>query len=247
MQPQRKDRILNMRIMDDLLGGLILAHTDAFNEVWKTVTGFQSHVVEIITQKEIKSTTGKAIQCDIFAKDENGDIYLIELQRKSKDWPLKRTRYYLGAIANHTLKPGDLYDDAPNVHMIVIFENAIDKCHGKQVFIEDNRKSSGTYVAYIDASYNTNNELSSLMSDLFQSDYLKMNNKTLANWMKFYKTKGGLEVLDRELTKCEEQIIHEEKIEMARRMLVDNMSMELIAKYTELSIEEIQVLAKNIE
>jgi hypothetical protein len=34
---------------------------------------------------------------------------------------------------------------------------------------------------------------------------------------------------------------------MARRMLVYNMNMELIAKYTELSIEEIQVLAKNIE
>ncbi|MBR4463445.1 MAG: hypothetical protein IKS40_02390 [Treponema sp.] len=50
----------------------------------------------------------------------------------------------------------------------------------------------------------------------------------------------------REMREAEEQGEHNARLEAARRMLQDKLSVELAAKYTGLSVEEVRQLQKNM-
>lgn len=74
------------------------------------------------TEKEIRiSSLARSIRLDVFAIDENQDIYDTEMQKVRKPDLAKRSRYYQGIIDTGILRPGVLdYNLLNNTYIILI-------------------------------------------------------------------------------------------------------------------------------
>ncbi|MCD8363554.1 MAG: Rpn family recombination-promoting nuclease/putative transposase [Lachnospiraceae bacterium] len=74
------------------------------------------------TEKEVRiSTLSRSIRLDVYAMDEETNVYDTEMQKERKSDLAKRSRYYQGLIDTGLLKPGVLnYNLLNNTYIILI-------------------------------------------------------------------------------------------------------------------------------
>lgn len=205
-------------------------------------------VKEAHTQYNIKNLVGRSVRLDIHAIDNENKKYNIEIQRSEKGAEAKRARYHSSVMDANSLLPGSNFDDLPETYVIFITET--DVMGGNEPLYHINRIVNETgknfgdeaHIIYVNAAFEDDTPLGRLMHDFLCKNPLDMYYKILADKTKYYKEdEKGVAVM----CKIIEELIDNEKKESALRMLEDGeLSLEKIAKYAGLTLEQVKELSR---
>src|SRR5699024_3874293 len=111
----------DLTLASDFLFCKIMQDPELCKEMLQRIMGMKLGKVEVINNQKPIDTTfdGKSIRLDIYAEDENGNIYDIEMQcADTKELP-QRSRFYQSMIDQDLLDKGQSYMELR--HTVVIF------------------------------------------------------------------------------------------------------------------------------
>ncbi|WP_127148163.1 Rpn family recombination-promoting nuclease/putative transposase [Veillonella sp. VA139] len=197
---------------------------------------------------------GKSIRLDVYVNDEKGTVFNVEMQT-SKDMEelVKRVRYYQSLIDLNNLEKGQDYSELKDTYIIFVctfpvftgkrhkytFRNVcieecdIELCDGTtKLFLstkgieKDISKPLKAFLNYVDGSEPTDDlleEIESIVHKVRHSEEWRL------EYMRF----------EVEKIRQRKEGQDEAKKEIVIGMLEDKLSLELIAKYTKLTIEQI--------
>lgn len=222
-------------------------------------------VKEVITQKSANNLYGRSARFDVIAVDNTGKIYNCEIQRANEGANPKRARFNNSLIDSREINKGAEYKDFPEIWVIFITENDIfgaqlPMYHIERKIIELNKPfDDAAYIIYVNGEYTGTDDLGLLMHDFFCSNPAEMHYPELAKRADFFKHDNkGVSTMCEIMQKLQAEGHAaglaegrlegrlEERTSMALNMLRDNMPLEIILKYTRLTPERIEELAKQI-
>ena len=150
-------------------------------------------VVDTVAQKTVKSLEGRSIRLDVYAKDNKGKPYDIEIQRADKGAGAKRARYNSALMDADITVPGEDAKKLPESYVIFITENDI---FGKGLplyHIERTVKECNipfddeSHIIYVNGKYEGNDPIGDLMHDFHCKKADDMKNKLLAERARYLK------------------------------------------------------------
>ena len=202
-------------------------------------------------QYDIKNLQGRSIRLDILAVDSNNRIYNIEIQRSDRGADAKRARYNSSLIDANITEAGDKYDTLTETYVIFITENDVLKAGLPIYHVDRTVRETGTafndqaHIVYVNSQIKDETALGKLMHDFFCTNSKDMNYSILAQRVRYFKedTKG-VAAMCRAMEKMRDETEHETSVKHALAMLADGVPCEKVAKYTDLSIEEVRALAE---
>ena len=203
------------------------------------------------SQYSVKNLQGKSVRLDILAVDRENRVYNIEIQRNDKGAGVKRARYNSGIIDANVTEPGEQYEYLNETYVIFITENDVLK-RGLPIYhidrmIKETGESFGdeSHIIYVNSQIKNETALGKLMHDFFCTNSKDMNYSILAQRVRYFKedTKG-VAAMCRAMEKMRDETEHETSVKHALAMLADGVPCEKVAKYTDLSIEEVRALAE---
>ena len=210
------------------------------------------NVNSVKTQRVMKNLLGRDVWLDIDANDDTGKEYNIEIQRADKGAERKRARYHSSIKDAHLLKAGDDFSKLPESYVIFITENDVMKGGLPIYFIErvitntGEPFNDGEHIVYVNGeNKNSSTELGRLMHDFYCTDADDMHFKQLADRVRYFKeNEEGVKRMCATLEKMRDETAERTKILIAINMIKDGkLSLEEIAKYSNLAIEKVKALA----
>ena len=216
-------------------------------------------VVSVHTQDKHQSQIGKSVIFDVKVKDSKGRHFDIEIQRANDEALMKRARYYQGVLDGYILKIGQEYKDLPDTYIIFIMEKDIFGLGWAVYEVEryikgtDKKIEDGSHLIFVNASVIEDSPIGRLMADMREADPKKMNYSIVAEKVDQIKNgKGGYENMcafsERMIAYGEARGRAEGEArgfgKVALRMLKNSMPVKEIQLLTELSLEQIQAIAK---
>ena len=140
-------------------------------------------------------TGGKDIAFDIYARDNSGKRYDIEMQRSGGVLVLKkRGRYYSAALDHVMLKEGEDYRDMKDSYVIMFMEE--DYLRGNKPVYEierinlsmNERFDDGNHIIYVNCAYkDSSTEIGRLVHDLLCREASEMYYDELKKSVAYYK------------------------------------------------------------
>jgi predicted transposase/invertase (TIGR01784 family) len=107
-------------ITDDRMFGTVFQNEEECRELLQRILGIHIREIHVIAQMPIEgSFLGKGSRLDIYAKDEDGNVYDIEMQTTMQKILPLRSRYYHSEMDSYQIKKGQPYDKLKK--SIVIF------------------------------------------------------------------------------------------------------------------------------
>lgn len=211
-------------------------------------------VLEVVAQREYKNpmSGGRSITIDIYAKDRDDKIYDIEVQRASVGADVHRARFHSSMIDTKMLRAGQEFKEIHDSYVIFITADDVIGAGCPLYHIDRMIRETGAYfgdgshILYVNGSIMDDNDpVGRLMHDFRCLSPADMFYPVLARQVKFFKeTEGGQEIMCQVFEELAEKRVIEEKKESARRMIVKGkLTVEEIAEYTDLSVEEVRELA----
>ena len=209
-------------------------------------------VVRCRHQYVINNLIGHSSCLDLLCEDEQGKYFNVEVQRTNAGAVPQRARYYMGLIDARFFPSGTQdYKDLSDTYVIFITEHDV-LGHGLPIYhisrrIEENNSlfEDGGKIIYVNAEKRYDKtQLSMLMHDFFCKNANDIKNKALANEVRSYKeTETGVN----KMCKLMQDLAKQEIIEVAKNLLMEGASIDLIVKGTKLSREEVEELALHLE
>ena len=219
-------------------------------------------VRKVSVQQWLQNLYGHSAQLDILAEDENGTQFNVEIQRNDEGASAKRARFYCGALDMHFLDTGEKYEALPEAYVIFITEHDVLKkgwpLYNVQRCLIGNGEvfEDGSHVVYMNAACQDDTPLGRLMQDLNCKDPANMHYKELADTVNYFKTTKEGEAnmasviemyaknqAEKVAAKVAEETAYQRNIEVAKEMLADNMSIEVVTRISKLSEDEVRALA----
>ena len=210
-------------------------------------------VLEVVAQREYKNSMpgGRSITIDIYAKDGDGKIYDIEVQRATSGADVHRARFHSSMIDTKMLKAKQEFKEIHDSY--VIFITASDVVGAGRSLYHINRVieetgayfGDGSHIIYVNGSYKDDNDpVGKLMHDFRCLSSVDMFYPVLAKQVKYFKeTEGGQEIMCQVFEELAEKRVTEEKKAFARRLIVrGKQTLEEIAEDTDLPLEEVREL-----
>jgi len=153
-------------------------------------------VLKVQTQKSVENLYGRSVRFDIFATDDTGKLYNIEVQRTDSGAIPARARYNSAMLDYNELQKSRDFKELPDSFVIFIIEN--DVLGGNQKIYHIDRViretqspfADGTHIIYVNGSYKgeVGEPLDDLIHDFFCDNPDDMRHKQLAVRVKFLKT-----------------------------------------------------------
>ena len=208
-------------------------------------------VKEVHGQYSVKNLQGRSVRLDILAVDRENRAYNIEVQRSDRGASEKRARYNSSLLDANLTDAGDDYDALNETYVIFITENDVLKAGLPIYHVDRTVRETGTFfndqahIVYVNSQIKDETALGKLMHDFFCTNSKDMNYSILAQRVRYFKedTKG-VAAMCRAMEKMRDETEHETSIKHALAMLADGVPCEKVAKYTDLSIEEVRALAE---
>ena len=258
------DRLEKLRLIDDdFFSEVLNGKIDAVQFIINTILERTDLIIESATsQVEYKSATKRSITLDIKAQDAQGRVVDIEIQRANKGAGVHRARFHSSIIDRSLLQKGSEFDDLVDTYVIFITENDIFKAklpmyHIERTIAELNHQpfGDGNHIIYVNGKFrDTNHPIGRLMHDFNCTKAADMFNDVLANEVKYFKeTEGGRsqmcelleEMREEAAAKAAAKAAHENAVRNALTMLASGeLTLEKIALFSSLSLEEVEELAK---
>jgi len=153
-------------------------------------------VLKVQTQKSVENLYGRSVRFDVFATDDNGKLYNIEVQRADSGAIPARARYNSAMLDYHELQKSHDFKELPESFVIFITENDVlgggEKIYHIDRVIRETQSlfADGTHIIYVNGSYKgeVGEPLDDLIHDFFCDNPDDMRHKQLANRVKFLKT-----------------------------------------------------------
>ena len=189
-------------------------------------------VLKVQTQKSVENIYGRSVRFDVFATDDSGKIYNIEVQRDDRGAIPARARYNSSMLDYHQLKKKAKFDELLETFVIFITEHDVlhddKKIYHVDRIIRETGKffDDGTHIIYVNGEYKgTKGEpLDDLIHDFFCENPEDMRHKQLAERVEFLKSNES-EV--RKMCRVIEEVFAEElaagKQESEKSILLDNI------------------------
>lgn len=211
-------------------------------------------VENVRTQYSIKNLKGRSLRLDIYATDDAGKRYNIEIQRSNKGAGAKRARYHSSLIDCSILPEGFEAEALAETFVIFITENDVigkDEpiCHVERYIKETEEYfNDGSHIIYVNASCRDDTELGKLMHDFSVTEPDEMNFKTLADTANYYKKdEEGIRTMCKAMEEMIADFVAEEKKMAAVRMLEKGrLPKEEIADYLDLSLSVVEQLSEEL-
>lgn len=255
--------------------GFCLMDDDFMTAVFQDSPECTEYVLEIILKKKLKVTEsraqytiknlhGRSVRLDVKAVDADGNLYNIEVQRQDKGAQPKRARYNAALLDANCSNAGEYAENLPETFVIFIsekdfflqneplywFDRSCRTGKGAELSFGDN-----LHIIYVNGSWQGEDDLGDLMKDFKCTRSAQMKDsvlKTRVSWFKDIEKGASTMCQAVEKICCEAREegkrdgIIENSRETATKMLVDGMNIELISKYTRLSVEEIEQLKQEM-
>lgn len=117
----KKKRLKDLTIKHNFMFGAVMCEGTNCKELLEMILPFPIERVEISKEKSILyHPEYKGVRLDVFAKDEHGTHYDIEMQALQKSSIMKRSRYYHSQMDMEFLLSGEDYDQLPDSYVIFI-------------------------------------------------------------------------------------------------------------------------------
>ena len=203
------------------------------------------------TQKDMKRLAGaRSICLDAYGTDPDGKKYDMEIQRQEKGADPHRARYHSSVMDVENLHSGQEFKELPDTYTIFITEKdfygmgepvyqieRINLATGKP--FED-----GEHILYVNGEYRGESRIGKLMHDFNCTRADDMNYKLMADRTRYLKENPkGVSEMCRIMEDMRNESIQEEKRMTVMRMLSDGiLTLEKIAEYSGLSIDEVKEL-----
>ena len=278
MSDEEKKKILSeLCLMDDIFFSMCFSESRECTALLLRIILSRSDITveDVRVQKWMHSILSRSVKLDILARDGEGKLYNIEVQKDERGAKRRRARYYSSMIDASALGKGEDYDTLPESY--VIFITGKDALGDGQAMYEIERCILGTGESFNDGSHivyvsseltDSNTDLGRLMADLRCTDPDAMHYNELRERVSFFKKdKEGIvsmsgefeRILERAVRISEKEALErgekrgvergksENKKEVARNMLADgSIPLEKIAKFSGLTIAEVENLKQSI-
>lgn len=152
-------------------------------------------VWEVQTQKSVENIYGRSVRLDVFATDEDGKLYNIEVQRTDAGAIPARARCNSSMLDYHELAKQKNFDELPETFVIFITEHDVLR-GGKKIYhidriVRETQKNfaDGTHIIYVNGSYKgePGNPLNDLIHDFFCENSGDMCHRQLAESIQCFK------------------------------------------------------------
>lgn len=261
-QKDHKDALSRLSLMDDAFMAKCFEDNITCTELVISIILDRKDIrVKCVhTQHQLKNLQGRSAILDIYAEDEDGKVYDIEIQKEKEGATPKRARYYSSLMDANITEPGDDFEKLRESYVIFITETDVLK-NGKAIYhieryIEEvsERFNDGAHIIYVNGENRDGSPLGLLMQDLRCSDPDRMNYKELSERTRYFKEdKEGMKrmgsVIDELIQEEKMEGLKEGKLEAAQStayklLKSGKFSIQEIAEYVSLPVEEIEELAK---
>ena len=250
-------RLRGLRLIDDdFMNACFDGYTDGAQLLLRIILNKPDiRVKSVKTQRRMKNLLGRDICLDIDADDDAGKEYNVEVQRADKGADRKRARYHSSILDAHLLQPGDDFRDLPETFVIFITENDVIG-DGLPLYTVDRQITNtgkpfedGEHIIYVNgADKDASTALGKLMHDFFCTDPDDMHYKELADKVRYFKEdeKGVAamcKVMEDMRNEAAKTAVEKDRTKNALEMLADGLSIEKVAQYSQLAIEQVKELA----
>lgn len=256
---------LSLRLLDDNLMTLVFDRNIEATELLLKIILQRDDlkVLEVVAHREYKNPVvgGRSITIDIYATDNTGKVYNIEVQRADHGADVHRARFHSSMIDTRMLKQKQDFKEINDSYVIFITENDVRGAglplyHAERVIKETGEMfGDGSHIIYVNGSYKNDEEpIGKLMHDFRCSSSVDMFYPLLANQMKYFKeTEGGREKLCKAVEELAEkraaEAVAEVKAEVkagAKTMLKDGISVLKVVEYTKLPLDVVMELQASL-
>ena len=228
------EAIKNFRLIDDTFFNACFDNNESDVEYILRIILEKSDlkVLKVQTQKSVENMYGRSVRFDVFATDNKGKLYNIEVQRASSGAMPTRARYNSAMLDYHNLKNKVKHNELPETFVIFITEQDVlndgeQIYHVDRIVRETNKPfGDGTHIIYVNGSYkdDSGSALGDLMHDFFCANPNDMRHRQLAERVSFLKGNKN-EVI--KMCKIMEELFKEEldkaKDEGKKENLLDNI------------------------
>ena len=211
-------------------------------------------VTESKGQVTVKNLLGRSVRLDIKAKDGEGKLYNIEVQRADEGASEERARYHSALLDANTLLARQDFKDLPETYVIFITEHDVLK--GGLPLYHINRKIEETgmtfcdrsHILYVNGECNNDSEIGKLMHDFSCTNPDDMNSRLLAEKTRYFKKdERGVKRMCKIMEDFVKEEIEEERENMAVSLLeIGKMTYEEIATAAKLSENKVKELAERV-
>ena len=249
---ERREDLQRLRglrpIDDDFMRCLFKDNIPLAELVLRIITGKEDLVItDCQTQKDMKRLAGaRSICLDAYGTDSTGKKYDLEIQREDKGADPHRARYHSSVMDVENLDAGQEFTELPDTYMIFILEGDFYGM-GEPIYpierinlVTGKPFDDGEHILYVNGEYRGDSDIGKLMHDFSCTDADDMNFELMAERTRYLKENPeGVS----EMCKVIEDMRKEERIEIAKNMLLDGiLSLEKIAEYARLPIDEVKKL-----
>lgn len=214
-------------------------------------------VIDTEIQKVVKNLEGRSVRLDVYAKDNKGKPYDIEIQRSDKGASAKRARYNSALMDADITEPGEEAEKLPESYVIFITENDIYKkgkplykidryVDGEQMFNDE------AHIIYVNGQYKGDDPIGDLMHDFHCKKADDMKNKILADRIRYLKESDkGVKHMCRIMEDFAKEERKDERnettIEMAAKLLESGkMTEEEIAELYKLTAKQMKAIKERV-
>lgn len=184
---------------DNLMRRVFERNIEATEQVLQIILGRKMKVKSIKGQYEICNALvkGRSITLDIHAVDEDEKQINIEVQNGSTGAHVRRARFHSSMLDTRMLEAKQEFTELKDSYVIFFYRH--DKfSEGMPVYHVDryvketnNLFGDGSHIIYVNGNYKGDDEIGSLIHDFCQTDPEQIQNKVLAEGVRYYKLEEG--------------------------------------------------------
>ena len=259
----KEEKVLkNMCLMDDTFMTVALDdNTEAISILVSTILKRKIRITSVITQKTVLNQKGKKIIMDVFAVDDHGNVYVIEVENNPTRARYPRMQYYYDMVSNIIVQSGTAYSQIKN-RTVICFCKGDGAKTGQPVSRsltkwKDTDKGTKPYgeIIYVNVRENKGNDpIAVLNRDLVQKDYRKIVNPVLRESCRRTKEGDRKEIMCDKIRQLQAETREEtRKVERARaakrekKLKKELKKANMLAEDQKKEIEEAKREAKRIK
>ena len=250
-------KISEFTLMDDTyMNAFFNEQPELVQFVLRIIMNKKSLIVKrSVVQKQLKSIQGRSITLDVDAVDDDEAEINIEMQGETGGAHPKRARFHSSMIDSNALVQNEDFTKLPETY--VIFITSKDYFGKGLPLYTINRRideldlalfGDDEHIIYVNGEYIDDTPLGKLMHDFKCKDPNEMFYKPLADRAYTLKeTEGGRDTVCRIMDEIGKDYAKEMAISIAMKLIVrGKLSFEEIAEDSDLTLEEVQELAKEV-
>ncbi len=252
-----REDAMSLNPIDDALFQKMAEDISFCQEILQVILGDKGlRVLDNVPQFVAKNLQGRSCTLDVKCSLGDGRIVNIEVQKADDDDHQRRVRYNGALLTTNATDPGDKFKDVPDVIVVFIsrfdvFKSGKALYHVDRIVRETGKLADNGFAEiYVNAEVDDGSDVALLM-DIFTEDNAYDDNRfpaTSSRKRRFKTTEEGVsemcEVIERNRAEAMAEGMAAKSAEVAVELLKEKLSIEMIARATKLTVEQVKEIGK---